>query len=176
MIGGRHRGDSVNHDATFGPVPQGATIAALGEVVAEMHSSGPGEKTRRFNEALIADYRATGGKRIGELPPSSTVLITMKGARTGRERIVPVGVEVIEGRMVVVASASGIEKNPQWFHNIVANPRVTVEWQGDTFAAEAVVTEGADRDHLFSKVNEVYRNQQAQSSRTFPVIELRRLQ
>jgi deazaflavin-dependent oxidoreductase (nitroreductase family) len=75
-----------------------------------------------------------------------------------------------------VASASGIEKNPQWFHNIVANPRVTVEWQGDTFAAEAVVTEGADRDHLFSKVNEVYRNQQAQSSRTFPVIELRRLQ
>ena len=142
----------------------GATIAALAEVVEEMRSNGPGEKARRFNEALIVDYRATGGKRTGELPPASIVLLTMKGAKSGIERTVPVGVEEIDGRLVVVASSAGLPKNPQWYNNIVANPVVTVEWRGDTFRAEAVVTQGEDRDYLIGKLNDVYRGYQAQTT------------
>ena len=153
----------------------GATIAALAEVVEEMRSTGPGEKARRLNEALIVDYRATGGKRTGELPPASIVLLTMKGAKSGIERTVPVGVEEIDGSLVVVASSAGLPKNPQWCNNIVANPVVTVEWRGDTFRAEAVVTQGEDRDYLIGKLNDVYRGYQAQTTRALPVIELRPL-
>jgi deazaflavin-dependent oxidoreductase (nitroreductase family) len=154
----------------------GATIAALMEVVEEMRSTGPGEKTRRFNDAVIADLRATDGQRAGELAGGTMVLLTAKGAKTGIDRTVPMGIEEIDGRLVVVASMSGLPNNPQWFHNVVANPIVTVEWRGETFRAEAVVTEGEDREHLFAKVADVYRAHQALTSRPFPVIELRRIE
>ncbi len=154
----------------------GVTIAAIFEVIEEMRSTGPGEKNRRFNEALIADYRASDGKRTGEIPPESVVLLTMKGAKTGIQRTVPVGVEVVDDRLLVVGSAAGIEKNRGWYYNLVANPIVTVEWQGETFRAEAFVTQGKDRDYLFSQITEVYITLQAAITHKFPVIELRRLQ
>lgn len=158
------------------PYTGGATVAAIFEVVEEMRSTGPGEKNQRYNDALIADYRATGGKRTGELPPASVVLITNKGAKSGIERTVPVGCEVVEGRLLVVASAAGIERNPGWYHNLVANPIVTVEWQGEAFRAEAIVTQGEERDRLFNQLDEVYITLQAATARQFPIIELRRLE
>lgn len=153
-----------------------ATIAGVFEVVEEMRSTGPGEKNQQYNDALIADYRATDGKRAGEIPPESVVLLTMRGAKSGVERTVPVGVEIHDGRMLVVASAAGMDKNPGWYHNLVANPIVTVDWQGETFRAQAIVTRGKDRDRLLGLLNEVYITLQAATTRQFPVIELRRLE
>jgi deazaflavin-dependent oxidoreductase (nitroreductase family) len=83
---------------------------------------------------------------------------------------------VVEGRLLVVASAAGIERNPGWYHNLVANPIVTVEWQGEAFRAEAIVTQGEERDRLFNQLDEVYITLQAATARQFPIIELRRLE
>ena len=41
---------------------------------------------------------------------------------------------------------AGSVRNPPWYHNLIANPEVTVELNGETFQGKAVVTEGADRD------------------------------
>ena len=153
----------------------GATLAALQEVVEEMHATGPGVKARKFNEALIADYRATGGTRTGEIPPKAIVLLTMTGAKSGSTRTVPVGIEEIDGRLIVVASQSGLPKHPQWYYNVVANPIVTAEWQGEEFRALAVVLEGAERDEIFGKLNETFHSFQAMTTRRFPIIELRRI-
>jgi deazaflavin-dependent oxidoreductase (nitroreductase family) len=153
----------------------GATVAAIKGVIEEMHSTGPGEKNRMFNEALIADYRASGGKTAGELPAAAVVIVTMTGAKTGLERVVPIGAEVIEGRLHIVASVAGLPKHPQWYHNLVAHPNVTVEYLGDTFPAEAVEIQGAERDRIFAQLNKSYHDLQAQTTRVFPVIELRRV-
>ncbi|SFG45020.1 deazaflavin-dependent oxidoreductase, nitroreductase family [Novosphingobium sp. CF614] len=153
----------------------GATIAAIKSVIEEMHSTGPGEKNRMFNEALIADYRASGGKTAGELPAAAVVIVTMKGARTGLERVVPIGAEVIEGRLLIVASAAGLSKHPQWYHNLVAHPKVTAEYMGDSFEAEGIEIQGAERDRIFAQLNKSYHDLQAQTPRVFPVIELRRV-
>jgi len=151
------------------------TIAAMKEVVAEMHAAGPGEKAHRFNDALIAEYRASGGTSIGELPIESTLIVTMKGARSGLERSIPLGVEVIDGRLLIIGSSAGMPRHPQWYHNIVANPVVTVEWKGETFRAEAIVITGAERDGLFGRLNKIFHDHQARTTRVIPVVELRRI-
>jgi deazaflavin-dependent oxidoreductase (nitroreductase family) len=140
-----------------------------------MHSVGPGEKNRMFNDALIADYRASGGKRAGELPVASVVIVTMIGAQTGIERVVPIGAEVFEGRLVVVASVAGLPKNPQWYHNLIANPNVVVEYMGDTYEADAVEIQGSERDMIFAQLNKTYHDLQTKTTRIFPIIELRRI-
>jgi deazaflavin-dependent oxidoreductase (nitroreductase family) len=151
------------------------TVAAMMEVVEEMRTTGTGKKAIAFNDALVAEYRASGGTRIGELPIESTVLITMKGAKTGIERTIPLGVERIEGRLLIVGSSAGQPHHPQWFHNLVANPIVTVELMGDTFRAEAVIIEGGQRDALFALVSPMFHAHQARTTRILPVIELRPL-
>ncbi len=67
--------------------------------------------------------------------------------------------------------------NPPWFYNLVKNPEVFVEKDGESFLAIAVVTEGEDRDYLFQKICEnepTFGAYQARTDRVIPVIELQR--
>jgi deazaflavin-dependent oxidoreductase (nitroreductase family) len=160
--------------------------AQLDKLTDEVRSgAGPGTEdwdaakshTRRFNAAFIEEYRRTGGKVPGELGDVDILLLTAMGAKSGEPRTVPVGFHRIDGRLCILASMGGADKNPPWYYNVVANPDVTVELGDEQFAATAVVTEGADRDHLFGVVCErmaVFADYQQRTDRLIPVIELRR--
>ncbi len=52
---------------------------------------------------------------------------------------------------------AGANRNPTWFHNLFKNPEELVEMNGASFKATAVVTQGADRTHLYQKVAESIR-------------------
>ena len=133
--------------------------------------------TRRFNEALISAYRRHGGTLPGELSGLDVLLLTTTGAKTGRRRTVPVDIHRSDGRLVIVASMGGADRNPPWFHNVRANPGVEVELGTERFAATAVVTDGEARDRLFAKVVEgspVFGEYQQRPTRTLPVVELLR--
>jgi deazaflavin-dependent oxidoreductase (nitroreductase family) len=63
---------------------------------------------------------------------------------------VPLGFAVDDnGRVFVMASKAGAPKHPAWFHNLKANPSVTVELGDRSFQDQAVVTEGEERDRLY---------------------------
>ena len=133
--------------------------------------------TRRFNEAFIEEYRRSGGKIPGELGEVDLLLLTVKGAKSGELRTVPLGFHRIDGRLCVVASMGGAARNPPWFYNVIANPDVTVELGTETFAATAVVTEGDDRDHLFADIVRrmpIFGEYETRTKRTIPVVELKR--
>jgi deazaflavin-dependent oxidoreductase (nitroreductase family) len=161
--------------------------AQLNELTNEVRgSSGPGSSgwsaegshTRRFNEAFIEEFRRSGGKMPGELGEVDLLLLTAKGAKSGEPRTVPLGFHRIDGRLCVLASMGGADKNPPWFHNVVANPEVTVEIGTEVFQARAVVTEGEDRDRLFADVVRrmpVFGEYEERTDRVIPVIELIRL-
>ena len=71
----------------------------------------------------------------------------------------------------MVASLGGAWHNPPWFHNVVANPDVTVEWQGETFPARAVVLEGEERDRLFAACGALlpdFGEYQKRTARSYP--------
>jgi deazaflavin-dependent oxidoreductase (nitroreductase family) len=105
-----------------------------------------------FNKALIQDLRANGGKASGGPFRGGDVLIlTTKGAKSGAVRESPLAYSRDDGHLVVVASKGGSPENPSWYHNLVANPTVTVEVLGETFDAKARVTDGDEYEQLFQQ-------------------------
>jgi deazaflavin-dependent oxidoreductase (nitroreductase family) len=79
--------------------------------------------------------------------------------------------------MVIFASKGGAPKNPGWYHNLLANPVVTVEVGGEKFGAKATVTSGEERRRLFERQAEripQFAEYQSKTTRQIPVIALER--
>ena len=90
-----------------------------------------------FHESIIEEFRANGGVVTRPYADSTLVLVTMRGARTGRRMTRPLEYLELDGVLHVFATASGVPDNPAWYHNLVANPEVTVEYGTETFKAVA---------------------------------------
>ena len=132
---------------------------------------------KAFNAALIEEFRANGGKVGGTFEGRPVVLLTTTGAKSGRRLTTPL-VYLQEGdRRFVFASKAGAPTNPDWYHNLVANPAVTVEVGTETYEATAVVVTGEERDRLYAKQVEttpIFGEYQQKTTRVIPVIALER--
>ena len=87
-----------------------------------------------WNAQIIAEFRATGGKaaQFGDAP---LVILHTIGAKSGEVREIPL-VALVEGDdMYIFASKGGAPANPDWYHNLKANPEITVEYGTETFTA-----------------------------------------
>ena len=104
-----------------------------------------------FNQQLIAEYRATGGRVTGQFAGAPLLLLTTTGARSGHSRTTPVAYTADGDRLVIIAANGGAPTHPDWYHNLVANPEVTVELGTARFQARAIVPEGQERDRLFEQ-------------------------
>lgn len=128
-----------------------------------------------FNQQVIEEFRANHGRVGGPFEGARLLLLTTTGARTGTRRTVPLGYLPDGERTLVIASAAGAPSHPGWYHNIRAEPRVTVEEGHFTYTADAVVLEGEERDRLFARAVEAdpgWAAYQAKTSRILPVIAL----
>jgi deazaflavin-dependent oxidoreductase (nitroreductase family) len=132
------------------------------------------EEFLAYNQGIISEFRANQG--VVSQPPFPILLLTTTGARTGRPVTVPLGFGVDDGgRVFVVASKAGAPKHPAWFHNLQANPSVTVELGDRSFPAQAVVTAGEERDRLYGVASEAvaaFSEYEKNTDRVFPVIVL----
>lgn len=132
-----------------------------------------------FNQKVIEEFRARHGKVGGYFEGARLLLLTTTGARTGTPHTTPVGYYPDGGdRVIVIASAGGAHRHPDWYRNLVAHPRVRVESGVFTYDAEAVVLEGAERDRLFARAVEADRGwaeYQAKTDRVIPVVALREI-
>ena len=137
-----------------------------------------GSETQRVNDLFMEALRKNKGKVPGELEELPGLIITTTGAKTGEKRSVPLAYQVVDGRLVIIASMGGSHRNPPWFHNLVKNSKVVVEKDGESFMTNAIVTEGEDRSYFYQKVCEVlpaFKDYQARTSRVIPVVELKRI-
>ena len=131
-----------------------------------------------FNQQLIAEYRANGGKVSGMFAGAPLLLLTTTGAKTGQPRVAPLAYTTDNGHLVVIASKGGAPTNPDWFHNLRVNPEVTVELGTETFPARASVPEGAERDRLYDQMAAQmpgFAEYQRNTTRRIPVVVLERL-
>lgn len=132
-----------------------------------------------FNQQIIEEFRANRGQVGGPFEGSRLLLLTTTGARSGAPHTIPLGYLPDGGeRILVIASAGGGPRNPAWFHNLQANPRVRVEDGVFTYEAEATVLNGAERDHVFARAAEAnpgWADYQANTSRVIPVVALRQV-
>ncbi|MFG1608217.1 nitroreductase family deazaflavin-dependent oxidoreductase [Actinoplanes sp. NPDC049265] len=128
-----------------------------------------------LNVRVIAEFRANGGQVSGWLADSDLLLLHHRGARSGVERVSPLGYLRHEGALLVVASLGGAPVNPAWFHNIQANPDVTIEIGGETAAMTASVVSADERAVLWPLITARYPGQaeyQTKTTRILPVVRL----
>ena len=133
---------------------------------------------QEVNRKIVEEFRANAGVVGGMFAGAPMILITTKGAKSGTERTTPLVYSRDGDRYVIIASMGGAPTNPQWYHNVRANPELTVEVGTEKFKAKATIPEGSERDRLFNAQAAQMPNfaeYQAKTSRTIPVVALERL-
>ena len=130
------------------------------------------------NQPFIDEFRANQGQVGGFFEGKPLILLTTTGGRSGLSRTSLMTYSIDAGDPIVTAANGGRPTHPGWYHNLVADPEVTVELPGEMFRARAIVTEGAERDRLFAVRAQERPNfamWQRETDRQFPVIRLRRI-
>ena len=102
-----------------------------------------------FNQSVIEEFRANDGVCGGPFEGMPMILVTMTGAKSGRELCSPLVCSTDGDDPIIIASMGGAPKHPNWYHNLVANPSCTVEIGTEKFEATAQLTEGEERQRLF---------------------------
>ena len=128
-----------------------------------------------WNTKIIEEFRANDGHVGGVFENRPLVLLTTTGARTGKPRVAPLARRDEGERRFVFASKAGRDTNPDWFHNILANPAVTVEAAGETYEAVAKVVSEPERTAIYARQaseHEPFAEYQRKTDRVIPVVEL----
>lgn len=128
-----------------------------------------------FNAGVVEEFRAHEGQVGGMFAEMPLLLLHHVGARSGSERISPVAYLEDDGRYAIFASKAGAPTNPGWYHNLKADPDVTIEVGAQTLQVHAEEATGAERERLFAAQSErspQFGEYQLKTSRTIPVIVL----
>jgi deazaflavin-dependent oxidoreductase (nitroreductase family) len=127
------------------------------------------------NRGIIEEFRANEGAVGGNFEGAPILLLITTGAKTGRERTNPMMFLELDGHTYVFASKGGAPTNPDWYRNLVANPRVRVEQGTETYDATAKVVTGAEHDRIYAEQARRYpgfATYQAGTTRVIPVVEI----
>jgi len=127
------------------------------------------------NMGIIQEFRTNAGKVGGPFAGKSLLLLHTIGAKSGEARINPVACIRDGHRLVVIASKGGAPTNPDWYHNLRANPLVTVETGSEKFQARATIAAEPERTHLYEQMVAImpgFAEYQRKTTRLIPVIIL----
>lgn len=140
-----------------------------------------------LNDHVVREFRDRGGRVTGMFEGSDLLLLTTTGARTGREHTTPLGFVRLHGRLLVVASAGGADRHPDWYRNLLAHPLSRLEVRSASAAPDteaealeehevvAVPLEGLERDEAFAEIvrrEPGYGHYQDGTDRVLPVVAL----
>jgi deazaflavin-dependent oxidoreductase (nitroreductase family) len=128
-----------------------------------------------WNTKIIEEFRANQGRVGGSFQGAPMLLLTTTGRRTGERRTNPMMYLADGDRLLVFASKGGAPTNPDWYHNLVANPEVTVEVGTESYQAHATALHGDERDRLYAEQSSRYpgfAEYQRNTSRVIPVVAL----
>ena len=130
-----------------------------------------------WNAKVIAEFRANEGRVGGQFAGAPMILVHHFGAKSGVERVSPMVYFPDGDRLLVIASAAGSPKNPDWYHNLKANPQVPVEVGAETFPVVVEELQGDERAEKWASVTAVmpgFAEYQEKTTRVIPVLALTR--
>jgi len=128
-----------------------------------------------FNSKIIAEFRANEGRVGGPFEGAPLLLLHTVGAKSGQERVNPMMYQAVGDNFAVFASKAGAPTNPDWYHNVLANPQVQAEIGTETITATARVADDAERDRIWDAQKQAYpgfADYERQTTRRIPVVIL----
>lgn len=135
-------------------------------------------EANNWNQQIIKEFRENGGKVGGPFAGGTLLLLHTIGAKTGEPRLNPLAyLDVGPNQYAIFASKAGAPSNPDWYHNLLAHPDVTVEIGTETFPARARVATGEERERIWTRQKQVmpgFAEYEKKTSRQIPVIILER--
>lgn len=135
-----------------------------------------------FNEQVIAQFRANGGRVGGSFEGAPVLLLHHRGRRSGREFVTPVmylADDADPDVVYVFASKAGAPTHPEWYRNLVAAGRTEAEVGTQTYPVEVGELTGPERDRIYAEQARRYPGfaeyeQKTAGIRTIPVLALHR--
>ena len=127
-----------------------------------------------WNRKIIEEFRANKG-RVATFTRQPLLLLTHTGAKTGKRRTNPLAYFRDGDRYVVVASKGGAPTNPDWYYNLLANPRATIEVGNERLEVTAEPAGSAERERLWAMVIErtpAFKEYEKKTRRTIPLVIL----
>jgi deazaflavin-dependent oxidoreductase (nitroreductase family) len=128
-----------------------------------------------YNAQNIAEFRANHGKVGGYFEGAPLLILHTVGAKSGEERESPMMYLADGDRYLVFASKAGADTNPAWYHNLLADPEVSIEVGDETIAVTAAPLPREERDHFYAIQAERYpgfADYERKTDRVIPVVAL----
>ena len=128
-----------------------------------------------WNKGIIDEFRANAGKVGGPFAGATLLLLHTVGAKSGKPHVNPVAYVRDGDRLVIIASKGGAPTNPDWYHNLVAHPLVTVEVGTELLKVRAAVAAEPERTRLYAKMVAMmpgFADYERKTTRVIPVIIL----
>ncbi len=132
---------------------------------------------KSFNDSIVEEFRANGGKVGGPFEGATLLLLTTTGAKSGRQRLNPLACLTIDDKMIIIGSFAGADVNPAWVHNLRANPRAYIEVGTDAYDVNARELPPDERDAVWEQIVALapgFGEYQTKTSRVIPLFELTR--
>jgi deazaflavin-dependent oxidoreductase (nitroreductase family) len=128
-----------------------------------------------FNAKVIDEFRTNKGRVGGTFEGTPLLLLHHTGAKSGVSRVSPVGYLCDDARYVIFPSNGGAPSNPDWYHNLKAQPNARIEVTSEKIDVIASEATGEERGRLFAMGAERFpqlAEYARQTDRVIPVIVL----
>ena len=136
-------------------------------------------RTNDWNLQIIEEFRANEGRVGDRFQGRSLLLLHHQGARSGTWRVNPLAYQQLEGGNVAVfGSKGGAPRNPDWYHNLVANPKARVEVGTEAYDVTARVATGEERERIWERQKReipTFADYELKTKREIPVVILERI-
>lgn len=126
----------------------------------------------------VQEYESSGGTRGVTMRGMPVVILTTRGAKSGKLRKSPVMRVAHDGDYAVVASLGGAPNNPLWYYNLLAHPTVTLQDGPDVADYVAREVAGDEKSTWWERAVAAYpdyADYQRRTSREIPVFVLERV-
>ncbi len=127
-----------------------------------------------LHRALI---KVTAGKRGWDFYGMPVIKLTTVGRVSGKDRSVMLTSPIkSNGDICLVASKGGDDRHPEWYLNLLEDPRVTVEAPSGIRTMFATILEGDERESLWNQIVVDFPNYgayQEKTNREIPIIVLK---
>ncbi|WP_179470767.1 nitroreductase family deazaflavin-dependent oxidoreductase [Mycolicibacterium vinylchloridicum] len=131
-----------------------------------------------FNRNIVEEFRANAGVVGGPFEGRPLLLLHTTGAKSGQPRLAPLAYFDVDGKLIIIGSKAGADTNPDWVHNLRANPQAHIEIGTDAYDVVAREFSREERDEAYPKVVAEapgFGEYQSKTSRVIPLFELTRV-